>query len=78
MMDAANLFVLFLGAWFGVGAIVALLFLLLGVSKVDAAAKGASLFFRPTIFLGCAMLWPYVIIRWMSGVKINEPDEDVS
>ena len=78
MIVAAELIVLLLGAWFGVGAIIALLFLVFGVDKVDASAKGASFFFRPTILLGCIMLWPYVIIRWLSGVKINDQHEDAS
>ena len=78
MMALANLIVLILGAWFGVGVIIAVLFLAFGVNRVDAAAKGASLFFRPMIFLGCVMLWPAVLIRWLSGVKINEANEDPS
>ena len=75
-MEFANLIVLILAAWFGVGVVIAILFLALGVNRVDAAAKGASLFFRPMIFLGCVMLWPAVVIRWISGVKINEPNKD--
>ncbi len=77
-MDLANLIVSLLGAWFGVGVIVATLFLVFGVNRIDAAAKGASLFFRPMIFLGCVTLWPAVVIRWLSGVKINKPDEEAS
>lgn len=77
-MALAVTIVSLLGAWFGVGIIVAIAFLTLGVSKIDAAAKGASVFFRPAIFLGCAMLWPAVLIRWLSGVKINESDEEAS
>ena len=67
-----------LAAWFGIGAVLAVLFLTFGVNRIDASAKGASLFFRPMIFLGCAMLWPAILIRWLSGVKINEHDEDRS
>lgn len=77
-MALANTIVLLLGAWFGIGAIVAIAFLILGVNKLDASAKGASIFFRPAIFLGCVMLWPAVLIRWLSGVRINEADEDAS
>ncbi len=77
-MELAVLIVSLLGAWFGMGAIVAIVFLIFGVNRIDAAAKGASLFFRPMIFLGCVMLWPAVLIRWLSGVKINDLDEDAS
>ncbi len=77
-MALANTVVFLLAAWFAVGVIVAVLFLIFGVNKVDAAAKGASFFFRPAIFLGCVILWPAVVIRWFSGITINEPDEDGS
>ena len=66
--------VLALGAWFGVGAAVALLFLIFGVSRVDAAAEGAGWAFRPMIFLGCVMLFPVVLARWLSGRRINEAE----
>lgn len=78
MMTVANMIVAALAAWFGIGAVIAILFLVFGVNRIDESAKGASVFFRPMIFLGCAMLWPAVVIRWLSGVKINEPDEDAS
>ncbi len=77
-MALANTVVLLLAGWFSIGAIVGVAFLAIGVNRVDAAAKGASLFFRPMIFLGCMMIWPAVVIRWLSGVKINEPDEGAS
>ncbi len=77
-MTLAVTIVSLLGAWFGVGVVVALLFLAFGVNRIDAAAKGAGHFFRPMIFLGCVMLWPAVIVRWLSGVKINKPDGDGS
>ncbi|MEM8773035.1 MAG: hypothetical protein AAGD92_15420 [Pseudomonadota bacterium] len=75
-MATAELIVLLLGVWFGVGALVAAAFLALGVKGIDEAANGASVFFRPMIFLGCAMLWPAVAIRWLSRKKINEPIEE--
>lgn len=77
-MALANTVVLLIAAWFGVGALVGVAFLMIGVNKIDAAAKGASKFFRPMIFLGCVMIWPAVVIRWLSGIKINEPDEGAS
>ena len=76
MMELATLIVSLLGAWFGVGVVVALLFLAFGVNSIDASAKGASVWFRPMIFLGCVILWPAIVIRWLSGVKINKLDED--
>ncbi|MEM9169777.1 MAG: hypothetical protein AAGC56_08990 [Pseudomonadota bacterium] len=76
MMEIAETIVLALGAWFGFGALVALAFLTFGVSRVDAAARGASFLFRPIIFLGCVVLWPAVLVRWLSGVTINKPHAD--
>lgn len=65
-----------LAAYFGAGAVIAILFLAFGVSRIDAAAAGASPFFRPMIFFGCIALWPYVILRFLSQKKINLPAEE--
>lgn len=63
------------GAYFGFGALVALLFLILGVARLDESAKGASILFRPIIFFGCVALWPYILLRWLSGRRINQSSE---
>ncbi|NOX83669.1 MAG: hypothetical protein GXP06_11920 [Alphaproteobacteria bacterium] len=73
-MALAETIVVCLGVYFGAGVIVALLFLSFGVSHIDHAAKGASAFFRPMVFLGCVALWPYIILRFLSLKKINQPD----
>ncbi|MEO1311367.1 MAG: hypothetical protein AAFV51_10425 [Pseudomonadota bacterium] len=65
-----------LGAYFAVGAVIALLFLTFGVGAKDKAAKGASIFFRPMIFLGCVGLWPVVLVHWLFGPAINHPHVD--
>ncbi len=75
-MAVANMIVLMLAAWFAVGALIAIAFLAFGVNRIDAAAKGASPLFRPMVFLGCVMIWPAVVVRWLSGVKINEETEE--
>lgn len=72
----AEALVFCLAGYFGIGAVVAVLFLAFGVSRIDAAAKGASPFFRPIIFLGCVTLWPYIILRLASLKKINLPTEE--
>ncbi len=74
-MVFANAIVFCLGVYFGIGVIVALLFVAFGVTRIDHAAKGASIFFRPMIFLGCVGLWPFVILRFLSMKKINEAHE---
>jgi len=75
-MAIAQAIVLCLGVYFGAGVIVAILFLAFGVSRIDHAANGASIFFRPMIFLGCVALWPFVILRFLSMRKINHPNEE--
>ncbi len=73
----AEAFVICLAAYFSIGVLVAVLFLTFGVSRIDAAAKRASPFFRPVIFLGCVALWPFVILRVASLKKINLSTEDL-
>ena len=64
-----------LAGYFAIGAVIAILFVALVVSRIDDAAKGASPLFRPIIFLGCMMLWPLILIRAITGKKINTPIE---
>lgn len=49
----------------GIGAAVALAFLLWGIDKVDAAAHGAYAV-RPLLVPGLVMLWPIVLWRWIA------------
>lgn len=74
-MALAETIVAALAIYFGAGAVVALLFLVFGVAKLDDSAKGASIFFRPMVFLGCIALWPFIAIRWISGRRINQLTE---
>ncbi len=75
-MALAETIVVCLGVYFGAGIVVAILFLGFGVSHIDHAAKGASPFFRPMVFLGCVALWPYIILRFLSLKRINQPDDN--
>ena len=74
-MALAETIVLFAGLYFAIGALVALAFLVFGASRLDEAASGAGVFFRIAVFPGCVALWPYIILRWLSGRKINQPVE---
>lgn len=76
MEALAEQLILALAGYFAIGAIIAILFLVLIVSRIDDAAKGASALFRPIIFLGCMMLWPIILIRVITGKKINTPIEE--
>ncbi|MEM8935827.1 MAG: hypothetical protein AAGC77_05420 [Pseudomonadota bacterium] len=75
MEETAQAIVLGLGVYFAIGVVVALLFLVFFVGRLDKAASGASLFFRPMIFPGCVVLWPFVVGRILSFRTINTPTE---
>ena len=46
------------------GLIFALAFQLRGLSRIDAAARGAGLGFRLLILPGMVALWPLLLSRW--------------
>lgn len=52
--------------WIGLG--VAGLFLLFGIARVDASARGAYAF-RPLLVPGLALLWPLVLRRWLAAAR---------
>lgn len=47
-----------------IGLGVALLFLAVGVDRVEPSARG-SYFFRVLVLPGAVLLWPLVLIRWL-------------
>jgi hypothetical protein len=56
-------------AYGGAGLVFAVIFLSLGVERVDAGAKGAGLGFRLLILPGVAAFWPLFSRRWVRGVS---------
>ena len=66
-VDVANTLVLALGLYAGAGLVFALLFIVLGVSRVDPSARGGSWGFRLLILPGSAALWPLLAWRWLRG-----------
>ena len=61
-MTAAGLIALAEG-WLWIGAAVAAVFLLWGIDRIDAGARGAYVF-RPLLVPGILLLWPLVLWRW--------------
>ena len=57
------------------GAICALVFVWLGVDKLDHQAKGSGWGFRVLIFPGCVFFWPLLLKRWLKGTG-EPPDEE--
>lgn len=51
------------------GLIFAIPFVIKGVSKVDEGAHGGSLGFRIIIIPGTMLFWPFLLKRWMKGLK---------
>jgi hypothetical protein len=49
------------------GLVFALLFLALGLPRIDNGAKGAGIGFRFMILPGLIALWPIMLIRWLAG-----------
>lgn len=49
------------------GGVFALGFLILGLTRIDHGASGASIWFRSLIVPGLVVLWPLMLIRWIVG-----------
>lgn len=62
-MILAQAVVSFLSVYAVAGLVVAVLFLMLGIDRVEPAARGAYAF-RPLIVPGLVLLWPLVLWRW--------------
>ena len=75
-MAMAEMVVVCLAGYFGIGIVVAFIFVVFFAHRLDHSAQGASFLFRPMIFFGCVALWPFIILRILSMRKINSPIED--
>lgn len=51
------------------GLAFALVFVTLGVSRLDEKAKGTSWVFKALIFPGSIALWPVLLLKWMKKSK---------
>jgi uncharacterized membrane protein len=50
-------------AWLAIGGLVGVVFLFVGIDRVDDSARGAYAF-RPLLLPGLVLLWPFVVLRW--------------
>jgi len=50
--------------WLYAGAVVAALFLTIGMDRIDEDARGAYIF-RPLLIPGVLLIWPIVLWRWV-------------
>ena len=54
-----------LGLYAGAGFLFAIPFLVWGLPRIDAAARGSSLAFHLLILPGTAALWPVLLKHWL-------------
>ena len=64
-MSLAELLIGLFQIWGMIGAVVAVLFLFIGLDRIDPAAKDAYAF-RPLLIPGIVVIWPLVLWRWWS------------
>ncbi|MBD0864836.1 MAG: hypothetical protein GDA36_04090 [Rhodobacteraceae bacterium] len=50
--------------WLTAGAVVAVLFLAIGIDRIDLDARGAYAF-RPLLIPAILLIWPLVLLRWL-------------
>ncbi|WP_299283071.1 hypothetical protein [uncultured Tateyamaria sp.] len=62
-MDVAQALVMGMQTWGIIGALVALLFITIGIDRIDEDARGAYIF-RPLLIPGVLLIWPIVLWRW--------------
>ena len=62
-METALLIIEIVKGYGAIGAVVAVLFLVFGVDRIDPSAN-RSLAFRPLLIPGVVVLWPLVLGRW--------------
>ena len=62
-MDIAQALVAGMQTWGIIGAVVAAVFLTIGIERIDEDARGAY-FFRPLLIPGVLLIWPLVLWRW--------------
>jgi len=70
MLPFAQWLALGLASYAAIGLVFALVFVTLGVQRVDPAAKTGTIGFRILILPGAAAFWPLFLKRWVSGVKV--------
>ncbi len=72
-MTAASTIVWIATAWIYAGTAVAVIFLLIGIDRIDDSARG-SYTFRPLLVPAILLLWPLVLWRWLRLESGVDPD----
>lgn len=64
----AKVFVYVLETYAGLGLIFAVMFVWIGVQRLDSEAQGSGVGFRLLILPGVAAFWPMFLQRWTRGI----------
>ena len=67
-MNAAEFLVGALVVYGVAGAVFAIVFVTIGIQRVDSVAEHAPLGFRLIVLPGAAALWPLLLVRWLRAV----------
>ena len=67
-MQVAETVIILLQIYTAIGAVLALIFLMIGIDRIDPDARG-SYAFRPVLLPGLVILWPVVLLRWLELEK---------
>jgi hypothetical protein len=65
----AEMLLVALAVYLGCGLLFGAAFVVAGVGRVDAAARGSSVLFRLFILPGTVALWPLLARQWWAAVK---------
>ena len=68
----AEILSLILLAYAGIGVVFGLVFVFVGLTRVDPVAQGASIGLRLLLWPGSAALWPLLLLRWLRGAYAPE------
>jgi hypothetical protein len=69
----AQLILLLMAGYAGVGALFGIAFITIGAARIDHAAQGAPWTFRLLIWPGATALWPLLLSKWMRSSRGERP-----
>ena len=74
-VEQASLILLIAAGYLVIGVVVAIVFLGFVLPRLDVSGKGTGPAFRLMIAPGIVVLWPAILVRSLSGRRINEPHD---
>ncbi len=72
-MQTSALLIEFVKYYLFAGALIAMLFLIIGIERVEPSSRG-SYAFRPLLIPGICLIWPLLLYRWYVLEKRREAD----